>query len=1468
MSKIQLPSNETHTMRFLDSVSAMNNLWSSFNNYSQKDLIETSRSVDLFLADIFNITKTFFNSLSKSPTFQVLDKAINFSKVIDLFQRLDKNLNAFQNDKNNNNGYVKKTVVIDIFTDTMALGDIFLNAVNKVPTLKFNPATIVFNIISLFGATTSNFMNSHPDWNNKQLVHVNEIDDLVLDGAILTLKNWDVMVQPLKDAVADFFNPLLESNPVQFIGDQDENKDDVIDPDRVFDYSYEIYGLSGNDTLTGGYKKDVIKGGIGNDILKGKEEQDHLFGGTGYDTYHIQDNDVVYDEDMGGQLLFKDGELALNTVRFQRIDDSSDKWIALDGGNNNKIEGLTAEKQGDDLLVSYTYDVEKIGDQAGSLIVPHTDSALIKNFFNLAKSKEPTDGNTGKEWGGLSLLLQNKPLDKPADPTQTTLATDKRFNVFRIDETDLAAKVQGGTWHDIVFANRAKSLIAEMGDGNDLVFGSFGVDEIDGGAGNDIINGSILTLGGISPEKLAADRDTIIGGDGRDLLNGVAGDDIIYAGKRGEQLSAETIDEQGDWALGDLGNDIIHGGQRHDFLLGGSGEDVIHGGAGHDVILGDAHIRFNTQSVIIGGSFPSVEVVAYPHGMDMHNIAGSAIVKEHSIKSTGTASIDQYSFSARHNDTFDWSVALDRDKGDYTLNSKLRPVQNHHLAENGGNDTLYGGEGDDLIVGQTGNDSLFGENGNDILWGDDNRDSKITGNDSLSGGTGRNILNGGLGYDSYFITQNEFADKDTHNIIRDADGLGQIFIGYNTVGAYQWQFDTDKKRWFSAMNGVFLQEKGKDLAIVDETGQERVRIENFQNGYLGIDLPKNKPPVILLPLPPLTIQAGKEMVHTIVGGNHFTDEDKASLKYDITLADGSPLPSWLRFDANTMQLSGKPDKDNVETLNLKITATDKEGLSNHQEWSLQVEPYQNEAPEIVSPLQPLTVLAETEIAHTIVGNQYFDDEDVASLQYDITLADGSPLPSWLRFDAQTMQLSGTPTQDDVGTLNLKITATDSEGLSNHQIWSFQVEPQPNEAPTLKTSPLTTSTVEENSQMQFSYADWFEDDKAFSKLDFNLSMADGSALPTWLKQQNGGVVVNPDFEAAGTYRLNLTATDEEGLSTSLNWQLDVNNVNRAPTVSGSLTTQTLNVGRNWQIKLPASNLFKDADKDDTLSYRVEMANGSALPSWISFDANTQILSVKPTESGNISLKLIASDSHNESAFTPINLQINPNPSQTTPTPTPTTQVGINKAGGWGDDTLTGTALNDVLDGGSGNDTLYGEDGNDTLKGSFGRDTLYGGNGNDVLDGGNDNDILQGGNGNDVLDGGFGDDVLIGGKGNDKLNGGMGNDTYIFNLGDGQDTIKDSLGNDTLKVNGLRLSDVLFMQDGRSLILDSKISDDRITIEDYFFYPKHIANFMKPTLLPEPSSNKIDVFQFEGGQSLSYEQVNKLVQQFDQLNYNPY
>ena len=51
----------------------------------------------------------------------------------------------------------------------------------------------------------------------------------------------------------------------------------------------------------------------------------------------------------------------------------------------------------------------------------------------------------------------------------------------------------------------------------------------------------------------------------------------------------------------------------------------------------------------------------------------------------------------------------------------------------------------------------------------------------------------------------------------------------------------------------------------------------------------------------------------------------------------------------------------------------------------------------------------------------------------------------------------------------------------------------------------------------------------------------------------------------------------------------------------------------------------------------------------------------------------------------------------------------------------------------------------------------------------NDRLHGGGGNDKLYGDVGDDTLVGGAGDDYLEGGYGSDTYVYNKGDGHDTI---------------------------------------------------------------------------------------------------
>jgi Ca2+-binding RTX toxin-like protein len=142
-----------------------------------------------------------------------------------------------------------------------------------------------------------------------------------------------------------------------------------------------------------------------------------------------------------------------------------------------------------------------------------------------------------------------------------------------------------------------------------------------------------------------------------------------------------------------------------------------------------------------------------------------------------------------------------------------------------------------------------------------------------------------------------------------------------------------------------------------------------------------------------------------------------------------------------------------------------------------------------------------------------------------------------------------------------------------------------------------------------------------------------------------------------------------------------------------------------------------------------------------------------------------------------------------------------------DTLAGTGWGEYLIGYGGNDRLDGNGGNDVLVGGFGNDTYIVDSAGDqvqelaaqgsdtvrasigyTLKGSLENLVLTGnaslvGTGNalanhitgnvggNTLKGLSGADDLTGGKGNDKLYGGANADHFIFNAGDGTDTIKD-------------------------------------------------------------------------------------------------
>ena len=133
-------------------------------------------------------------------------------------------------------------------------------------------------------------------------------------------------------------------------------------------------------------------------------------------------------------------------------------------------------------------------------------------------------------------------------------------------------------------------------------------------------------------------------------------------------------------------------------------------------------------------------------------------------------------------------------------------------------------------------------------------------------------------------------------------------------------------------------------------------------------------------------------------------------------------------------------------------------------------------------------------------------------------------------------------------------------------------------------------------------------------------------------------------------------------------------------------------------------------------------------------------------------------------------------------------------GAGDDGIDGGAGNDTVNGGAGADNivelsgsnyLRGDEGNDTItggvgfddiNGNMGNDTAAGGLGDDWVVGGRDNDTLSGGAGSDLVYGNLGADVCLGGDGNDIIRGGQENDSCSGEAGD--DFVSGDRGDDTL------------------------------------------------------------------------------------------
>jgi Ca2+-binding RTX toxin-like protein len=103
---------------------------------------------------------------------------------------------------------------------------------------------------------------------------------------------------------------------------------------------------------------------------------------------------------------------------------------------------------------------------------------------------------------------------------------------------------------------------------SDLVFGVDPLMEVNGGSGDDTING-------------AERKDVLVGGSGNDTINGHGGDDTVSGGSGNDTIGGNSGK---DVINGQDGNDTLNGNENDDSIFGGGGRDTIFGGSGKDQI--------------------------------------------------------------------------------------------------------------------------------------------------------------------------------------------------------------------------------------------------------------------------------------------------------------------------------------------------------------------------------------------------------------------------------------------------------------------------------------------------------------------------------------------------------------------------------------------------------------------------------------------------------------------------------------------------------------------------------------------------------------------------------------------------------------------------------------------------------------------------------------------------------------------
>jgi Ca2+-binding RTX toxin-like protein len=334
-----------------------------------------------------------------------------------------------------------------------------------------------------------------------------------------------------------------------------------------------------------------------------------------------------------------------------------------------------------------------------------------------------------------------------------------------------------------------------------------------------------------------------------------------------------------------------------------------------------------------------------------------------------------------------------------------------------------------------------------------------------------------------------------------------------------------------------------------------------------------------------------------------------------TLANGDILPPWLHFDAETWTLEGLPPPYYVGRLDIVVTATEPNagGVATY-EFELVVD----RLIELAGGDLDTDYAARPPVSLTIAAAILAAGPGAVVVA---TLADGSALPTWLTFDATTLTFSGDAPDHYVGELELKLVAswTDADtGLPAQSTATIELPVDP---------PITFGggavLVRNGDDIEIRTPEDF-----FGSLAIRYKAHDikGAVSDDWAV-----AVVNvlPQREAPDAGQDSFSVNEDATLSLRLDALLANDQDEEGDPISFVSMTQP----QHGRVDLVAEPVTFDLPESAhaglagaNITYAATLANGGALPDWLTIDPATGALGGLPPLNfpGQVTVRVTAND----------------------------------------------------------------------------------------------------------------------------------------------------------------------------------------------------------------------------------------------------